>query len=288
MENIGGKKAITICILRVLERYSDYDHPMRSGDIIRRVREDFGVDVSRNTVARSLSLLLELGYDNIVTFADDKRGAYISERTFDDMELRVLIDSVLSSPYVPQKAVEDLVKKIAGLSNTYFQNKLPHVYSSHAWYHQRRNNLFYNLEIIEEAIRTKRQIAFRYNNVGIDGSLTPARESFDRVHPYAAVCANGQYYLIANYKDYDNIRHCRIDRITQIDLLDMPSRPITEIEGFASGLDIAEYAREHLFMFGGEPERVVFHVLKSGIGNEITVKEIDDEYAEVIEPADQR
>ena len=61
MQPIGGKKAIALCVLKILEEYSDYDHPLTQADIIGRLESEYGVDAARNAVGRNISLLSETG-----------------------------------------------------------------------------------------------------------------------------------------------------------------------------------------------------------------------------------
>ena len=61
--SIGGRSALPLCILQVLEDYSDEEHPLNSGAIIQKLQDDYGMTASRNAVGRNISLLCELGWD---------------------------------------------------------------------------------------------------------------------------------------------------------------------------------------------------------------------------------
>lgn len=287
MQPIGGKKAMAICILKVLEDCSDFDHPMTQAEIIKKLVNKYGIEASRNAIGRNISLLCEMGYD-ISTYEDNGKGAYLRERIFDDMELRVLIDSVLSSKYIPEGDAKRIITKLGGLSSRNFQNKIPHVHMISEWSHQRNRQFFWNLEILSEAVEQKKQVSFTYNRVKADGELHPIRRNKDRVHPYAIVGTNGQYYMIASYLSYDNIRHYRIDRMTDIELIDHSARSVTEITGFESGLNVAQYAAEHNFMYGGKTERIVLKMnnecasdVIDTFGQSAIMEEIDEEYMRV-------
>lgn len=287
MQPIGGKKAIAICILRILEDYSDFDHPLTHADIIRILQNEYGIEAARNAVGRNISLLCEMGYD-ISTYEENGKGTYLRERLFDNMELLVLIDSVLSSSYIPADDAKRLIEKLGGLSNRYFHKKLPHVNRLLAWNHQRNKEFFWNLELLSEAIEVRKQVAFTYNRAKEDGELHPLRTTKDRVHPFSLVCTAGQYYLIASYHSYDNLRHYRVDRMTDIEMLDSPARNVTEITDCVQGLDVARYAAEHNFMFGGKAERIVLKMpiysasdVLDVFGHSAKMAKMDDEYMKV-------
>ncbi len=288
MQPIGGKKAMMLCILKVLEDYSDFDHPQTHADIIRHLNEDYGIEAGRNAVARNISLLCELGYD-ICANEEKGKGTYLREREFDDMELLVLMDSVLTSRYIPQTNARQMVAKLGSLSNRHFRERLPQVHRMDDWHHQRNKEFFYNLEMLNDAITKNRQVTFLYNRPREDGLLHPVRPQKDIVHPFAIVCANSQYYLVACYKDYNDLRHFRVDRMTQVEILDEPARSIREIPGCEDGLNIAKYAKEHNFMFGGQSERIVLKMRREcagdvldAFGDAANMRPLDDEYMEVV------
>lgn len=61
------------------------------------------------------------------------------------------------------------------------------------------DQLLYNIEIIDEAIETGRQIAYIYNNYGKDKKLHPRLDSDGNsiiriVNPYSMQASNERYY----------------------------------------------------------------------------------------------
>ncbi len=288
MQPVGGKKAMMLCILKVLENHSDFDHPLTQTDIIRHLSEDYGIEAGRNAVARNISLLCELGYD-IGSNDQTGKGTYLREREFDNMELLVLMDSVLTSRYIPQSNARQMVEKLGRLSNRHFREKLPHVHRMDDWHHQRNKAFFYNLELLNDAITQNRQICFQYNRPKEDGLLHPVRPQKDIVHPFALVCANAQYYLLGCYKGHNDLRHFRVDRMTHLQMLQDAARDIREMPGYEEGLNIAKYAAEHNLMFGGKSERIVLKMRREcagdvldAFGSAAQMRELNDEYMEVV------
>ena len=263
---IDGKKALPICILEILKEYSDQYHPLRYEDIIRRLKADYDMDAGRNAISRNISMLCDLGYD-ICTPAESRKGTYLREREFDDMELLVLMDSVLTSSYIPEGDAKRIIEKLARIASRHFRSRLPDIHSVKEWPHQRNRQFFWTLETLSEAIKQKKQVSFMYNRMDPSGKLCPVRSRKDKVSPYALVCSNSQYYLIARFRGYDNIRHYRVDRITEISSLTETSLPIEDVAGYEHGLDIAKYAAEHNFMYGGKAERILLKIDKKYAGD---------------------
>ena len=188
------------------------------------------------------------------------RNRYL-ERDFSDAELRLLIDSLLFSKHIPYSQCKELIEKIEGLSNRYFKSKVRHVRNLPVDQPQNAE-LFYTIEILDEAIERNRQVVFHYGDYGTDKKLH-LRERKDGkpreylVNPYQMVATNGRYYLIANVERHDNISHYRVDHIRDIEITDTPAKPQRKVEGLENGLDLPKHMAEHVYMFAGESQRVI-------------------------------
>lgn len=252
MNSFEPKKLALLRILQILEQYSDYDHPLKQEDIANYLDKDYGIVIERKAVGRNLSLLKEAGYD----IASDRRGSYLAERTFDDSELRMLIDGVLASRHITAKHSKELIERLCSLSNRYFRSHVKNIWSVNEWSKTDNQALFYNIEIIDAAIEKKKQIAFCYNKYGADKKLH--KTSDQRATPYQMILRNQRYYLIACNEKWKNLGHYRLDRITDIRLTDEPATPLRSLPGHESGIDYREYATSLPYMFTDKPESVEF------------------------------
>jgi predicted DNA-binding transcriptional regulator YafY len=120
----------------------------------------------------------------------------------------------------------------------------------------------YSLDKINDAISSKKQISFIYNTVGTDFQLHPKREREYVVNPYQIVANNGRFYLICNYDKYDNVSHYRIDRMTDVRVLDKKIKPMKDVPELAYGLNLPKHMAEHVYMFSGESADVTIQVEK--------------------------
>ena len=111
------KKLAPLRILQILYKYSDFDHPLWQEEIQRYLLRDYGIELERKAIGRSVSLLTAAGFD--IDFIP-KCGCYLVSRVFDDDELCLLINAVLSSD-IPEEKAQMLIEKLCGLSNKYFR-----------------------------------------------------------------------------------------------------------------------------------------------------------------------
>ena len=252
MDSLEPKKLALIRILQILEKHSDSEHPIKHDKIVELLENEYSLIVERKAIGRNISLLCEVGYEIETT----KKGSYLAERTFEDSELRLLIDGVLSSGYITAKHSKDLIEKLCAQSNEYFRPRVKNIYSVNDWNKTDNVSVFYTIEIVDEAIERGRQVRFEYNKYGVDKKLY--RTSRQTLSPYQMILHNQRYYLMGYNEKWQEMRYYRMDRITNIEILDEPSTPLRSVKGFESGIDYKRFSSALPYMFADEPQTVEF------------------------------
>lgn len=287
-----NKKMMIPFMLDVLRRYTDDDHKLSITEIVNLLKRDHGLDIERKSVRRNLEMLVDCGYPvcyeercRTTTSVDPETGEQVArdstmwvdiylERDFTDSELRLLIDSLLFSRHIPNRQCRDLVGKLENLSGVYFHSRVKHILTMPETQAQ-SPQLFSTIDILDEAIDKKRQVAFHYCKYGTDKKFHPQTRADGSVreyiiNPYQMAAKEGKYYLICNFDGKPNITNYRVDRITDIRLLDSPCVPYSKIEGAdGESLNLGDYITEHIYMYSGENERVDFRVKSTMISDVI-------------------
>jgi predicted DNA-binding transcriptional regulator YafY len=297
------KKLLIMNILDILKKYSDEDHRLSQKDIADILRREYNMSADRKSIRRNILNLMDCGYD--IEYSESIRmvpnqhtgemeesyiwSDFYLERTFTDGELRLLIDGLLFSKHVPYSQCKELVGKLEKLSNIYFNSRMKYI--ARLPDDQSDNKqLFLNIELLDEAISRSRKISFKYMEYGMDKRRHAKKNDngIEReyiISPYQMAAKEGKYYLICNYDKYEDISNYRIDRIADIKILDEPAKPFESLK-WANGraLDLAEYMKEHPYMYSGENIRVVFSIVKPMIsdiidmfGSDVQFTDEDDE-----------
>lgn len=269
------KKLLIMNILEILQRYTDEDHRLSQREIGEILEREYSVRADRKTIKRNLTDLIDAGYDleYSESIRKNRQGEdevlltdWYLNRTFTDSELRLLIDGLLFSKHIPYSQCRELVQKLEGLSSQYFRSRTGYIRTLP---NDQPNNrqLFYTIEILDEAIRKKVQVAFRYLEYRADKRLHLRRNQEGQVreyviNPYQMAAVNGRYYLICNYDKYDNVSNYRLDRITEIRLLNTPVKDRTKVRGLEQGLNLPQHMAEHIYMLAGESIPVTFRTSK--------------------------
>ncbi len=273
------KNMLIMNILEILKKHSDENHRLNQKDIIDLLDSEYKMKVDRKAVKRNLMNLLDFGYELEYTETPRKNKKGEEEiiysdwylvRDFTDAELRLLIDSLLFSKHIPYSQCKELIEKLERLSNKYFKAKVKHIRNLPE---KMPNNkqIFYVIEILDEAISKGKKVEFCYNDLGTDKKIHPRMNSNGEkrryvINPYQMVATNGRYYLIANYDKYDNISHYRVDRISDIVLLDEPVKKQKEL---SETINLPKHMAEHIYMFSGESARVAMRIEKFLVGDVI-------------------
>lgn len=285
MSSKQPKKQLILNVLDILKKYTDEDHRLSQKEIVDILRVEYDMSADRKSVRRNILDLIELGYEieysEAIRMVPNKATGELEEsyiwsdfylvREFADSELRLLIDSLLFSKHIPYSQCKELIGKLEGLSNRYFRSKVKHIRTmpdSSLDNHQ----LFYTIDILDEAISRGRQVSFCYNRYGTDKKLHAEKDANGKVreyiiNPYQIAATNGRYYLIANYDKYENVSHYRLDRITDIKILQSEVKPIKQVKGLENGFSLPKHMAEHIYMFSGESIPVVFKAKKYIVGD---------------------
>lgn len=277
MDSFEPKKLALIRIWQILKDYSDYDHPLTQEDIAKHLENEYGIVIERKAISRNLSLLKEAG----IEIESRRAGSYLECREFEDSELHMLIDGVLSSKHITAKHSKDLIDRLCGLSNKYFRASVRHIHSVNDWSKTDNHALFYNIELVDTAIEQKLRIAYDYNKIGLDKKLH--KSSFQVVSPYQLILHNQRYYLMAYSEYWGNMVFHRLDRITNMKLTEKKATDLQTIPGYKNGIDYKKLSSAMPYMFSDEPERIDF-IADVGIvdqiidwfGNDIRITQSSD------------
>ena len=155
------------------------------------------------------------------------------------------------------------------------------MYSVNEWDKTDNQALFYNIELVDEAIASGKKLQYDYNKYGLDAKLH--RSSFQRISPYQLILHNQRYYLMG-YSDFmKTMTFQRMDHISNMQITDKQATPITDIPGYENGIDFKKLATSMPYMYADNPEHIEFIADKyivdqiiDWLGKEIRMSELPD------------
>lgn len=206
--------------------------------------------MERKSVASSLSLLEELGYD---LMKGSNGGVSLYSRLFDGAEVSYLVDAVLSSRSVDGAEADRLIEKIYSIQSIYAKRKYPFRKPA-ALTRSEGKETFYSIEIISEAIRRGKWVAFQYLGVDENGKECLRRNGYVyHRSPCCLLVSNGSYYLLCYGYKHKKIEHYHLDYLRNVSVMEERERvPMKDIDDFKGYRGIESYVNDHIYLFGGE------------------------------------
>ena len=302
MSDIHPKKLVILYILDILQKYTDEEHRLSQKEIQNILKREYEMTVDRKAVKRNLLNLIEYGsnieyrevsrkdifrkkdfvsYKGTSDFADKEISEddllwtdFYLKQKFMNEELRLLIDSMLFSKHIPYSQAKELIKKLESLSNIYFKSCSQYIYPLPV---ERTDNkqVFYNIAILDDAIRKKKKVLFEYAEYHTDKKMHLKKREDGSVReyiitPYQMAVQEGKYYLICNYDKYDDISNYRVDRIRNIQILEEKGKPFETLKWSGhQPMNLNEYMKEHVYMYSSENVFVKFRIVKAMISDVI-------------------
>ena len=254
MDTFEPKKLFILRILQILQEFSDCDHKLHQGDIISLLKVQYDIECERKAVARNIDFLRQAGYDIL----SDSDGIYLASRKFEPGELRLLIDSVLSNRNVCKAHTKEIINKLTAEGGKYFKNYIKHIVILDDLQKDENCDYFYNIELVCEAIEQEKQIAFYYNYLDIDKRKQKSKSEKSTISPYRLFLKNGHYYLACNYIRHDNLAFIRLDRMSNVEILQDNAKPINKVRNCENGINSSKLDSNFPFMYADEPVRIEF------------------------------
>ena len=248
MEN---SKPRIICLLKLLEKYTDEDHQLTTSELSKLLEKEYEITVHRITFKKDIESLQNMGYDIIETRSSQNKY-FLRSRDFELPELKLLIDAVESSKFITSSKREILIDKINNLTSVYQKDKLKR--NNYVVKNIKPNNelIYYIVDAINDAINQGKQISFQYYEyTGLKKKVLKNKGEIYKLSPYHLVW-NGDYYYVLGYSEKrEKVISFRVDRIANTpEILDKKCHLKPK------DFDLNEYTKSVFFMFGCKKTRV--------------------------------
>lgn len=211
------EKAITICLLEVLREFSDENHILSMGEIISKLNGRYGLKPDRRTIYSAMETLIEIGYD-VSLYKDNGKGYYLLDHQLEPCEAHLLSDAVCTFPFISERQTAQLMSKVQSMVSVYERKQIKNLTVMRTDQKTVNKNVFYNIEVLDEAIEKRVKVKFDYCEYGVDKQLHKRRERKYVVNPYGLVYTNEHYYLICIMEEKEGLAMYRVDRIQNIEL----------------------------------------------------------------------
>ncbi len=248
--SVNQKKKLPILRSILLER-SDETHPLSMKEIISALAAH-GINAERKSIYNDLETLKELGLD-VRTVHGKSVGYYVAEREFELPELKLLVDAVRASKFIPEKKSASLIKKLASLANMHDRKALNRAVFVSNRVKNGNEDIYATVDRIHDAIESDVDITFKYFQWNARKEKELRRNGARYcVSPWSLVWDDSNYYLVGFDRESGEIRHFRVDKMLDTKIEDTRRVGREKFEKY----DITSYSGAVFGMFGGKTERI--------------------------------
>jgi len=219
---------------------------------IQKALEAYDVTADRKSLYDDLEQLRVLGIDVIGEKSGRNYYYHVGSKQFEIAELKLLVDAIQSSRFITERKSNELIKKLTGMASNYEAAELKRQVFVRGRVKTMNESIYYFVDDVHRAITTNKKIRFEYMKWNLQKELVPHRDRPYVVSPWALSWDDENYYLIGYDEDAGSIKHFRVDKIKNIEILDERRAGKEKFEEF----DLAKYSRMSFGMFGGMPTRV--------------------------------
>ena len=252
MAKNSGQKLKMLYIIKILEEYTDEEHPITTKELIEKL-VFYDVTAERKSIYDDIARLQDYGYDIIQKENRNGGGYYLASRNFELVELKLLVDAVQSSRFVTEKKSRELIGKLEKLVNKYDAKQLHRQVYVGGRVKTDNESIYYQVDAIQKAIGENKQIQFAYLEWNAKKELVPRREDKYRVSPWILMWQEEKYYLVAYDHNSQSLRHYRVDKLRDVEVLD-EKRIGQELY---ETINPVEYVNKAFGMFGAKEEDVI-------------------------------
>ncbi len=229
------------------------DNRISKAEIGRKLEEN-DMKCHRNTVESRLNTLRDMGFDIVEI---PRKGIYLEQEESDltDGQLRILIDSIISSNLLNKKNLKITVETLAKLGSKDF---IKHMKKYAAATSEVANNadqrITMNVEDIQTAILDKKQISCNY--IVYDQHFKEHKKYADAIilNPYEMAFSDGKYYLVCSFDSSEDITVFRVDKLTDVKISESKCKENQEIKKLKKGKGLYNYIYTQPQLRGGKTE----------------------------------
>lgn len=236
---------------RIMLEKTDDDHMITMPEI-KSALESYGVTADRKSLYDDLEALRVLGVDVIGEKIGRNYFYHVGGKQFELAELKLLVDAIQSSKFITEKKSNELIKKVTSMASEYEATQLKRQVVVRGRVKTMNESIYYFVDDVHRAIAENKQISFEYMKWNEHKKLVRRKDKVYTVSPWSLTWDDENYYLIAFDENAACIKHFRVDKMKNIQILEVKRAGKDEFKAF----NLAKYAKMSFGMFGGKITKV--------------------------------
>lgn len=289
MADIKVQKIKLLKIWEILNWKSDEQHPLSTQDIIMELSK-LGIKCDRRTIYGDIDAMQSNGYSILNRRRGHDMVYWVQERKFDLPELKIIMDAIQNSKFIPKDKTEELLNKIVSLGGSESTHLLKrNAVRFHVVKHT-NDDIYIITECLEHAIEHEQRVSFRYFELNASGERVFRHDNqLYKEEPLAMICDDGNYYLICYRAEPEYENHVKVFRVDRIADISETDESISKDAKKASKA-IVNYPKQVFKMYGGKIRKVrlsfdesLIGIMFNKFGKEISIKKYGSRFTASVE-----
>ena len=273
-------RARILRILELLQSQTDPEHPMTIVEIIRLLKERWGIESYRITVQNDIAALIEAGYPIAVVRSTQNRY-YIQDRLFSVPELKLLVDAVESGKFISKKKSQELAEKLTTLTSAHHARDLKRNISLADRVKSDNEAGYEILDALNNAINDGVKVQFHYFEYYGGKRRKLKNEGKPYILSPFTLTWNGDFYYVVGWSEkHGKIAVFRVDRIADTPVI-LEEAAVKKPRDYSIGA----FAEKAFRMFDSDHETVTLlcdnqamNTVIDHFGSSVRVKPVDEEH----------
>ena len=278
----GKKQKLKLFYLyKIMCEETDRTHFLTMPQIVDRLAS-YGVEADRKSLYDDMEALNLFGIEVKRT----RKGAHtyynVTNRPFELAEMKFLVDAVQASKFISEKETKAIIRKLLNLVSMNDARLLERDVHVPGRIKNMAESIYHTVDVIFHAMNEDRQLRFHYFRWNIQGDRVLRRNGeYYTVSPFALHYDDEKYYLVAYDPSRKMLRHYRVDKMVDVEVLDKKRKGKTlyRQEGRA------KYTQQHFRMYGGDMETVTLlcendlaNVIIDQFGRDTVLRPVDEDH----------
>ena len=268
-------------LAQIMMEKTDEEHYITMPEIMEELGR-YEITADRKTIYADLKDLENLGIEVEGEPVGNRYHYHVISRSFELPELKLLVDAIQSSKFITERKSKDLIKKLEQFVSKYEAAKLHRQVFVSGSIKTMNESIYYTVDAIQNAISENKKIKFQYFQWNEKKEMELRHGgAYYHISPWGLSWDDENYYLVGYDSDAQIIKHYRVDKMLHIKMTEEPR----EGKEHFKKLDMADYAKKSIGMYGGK-EQTVKLLVENGLagvmidrfGKDIMMIPVDEEH----------
>ena len=249
-------------LAQIMLEKTDDEHYITMPEILSALKE-YDITADRKTIYADLKDLEQFGIEIEGEPVGNKYHYHVISRSFELPELKLLVDAIQSSKFITARKTNSLIKKLETLVSKYDAAKLQRQVYVSGRIKTMNESIYYTVDAIHNAISENKKIQFQYYQWNVKKEMELRHGgAYYHISPWGLSWDDENYYMIGYDSEANLIKHFRVDKMLHIQMMDEKR----EGKEHFKKMDMADYAKKSLGMFGGKEQNVKLKVANYLVG----------------------